>query len=114
VTSALLWLAMVTVVWAGVSGIAWANSRKARARLHDGAKLYWAIFLSGGWFVFLQPAMNLSHAIIDEGREWTWLGTGIGAVAVLTIFLVFELAFKPTRTLAAAYAQASSHSGETR
>lgn len=113
-TSALLWLAMVTVLWAGLSGIAWANSRKARARLNADAKLYWAIFLSGGWFVFLQPAMNLSHAIIDDGRGSTWFGTGVGAAAVLIISLVFELALKPTRTLTAAYAPASSHSGEAR
>jgi hypothetical protein len=94
---------MVTVVWAGIAGIAWANSPKARARLNSGAKLYWAIFLSGAWFVFLQPAMNLSHAFIDAGRESTWLGTGVGAAGLLIISLVFELLFKPTRTLVAIY-----------
>ena len=89
-TSALLWLATVAVVWAGIAGIAWTNSPKARARLNDGARLYWAIFLSGAWFVFLQPAMNLSHAIIDPGRGSTWLGTGVGAVAVLIVSLALD------------------------
>ncbi|HRD46237.1 MAG TPA: hypothetical protein PLF78_07130 [Caulobacter sp.] len=101
-TSSILWLAAVAVFTAVISGIAWANSPKARARRpeHCG-QLFGAIFLSiAPWTVGI-AAINPMFDLVSQSG---WVEFVIVAAVIGGPMLLIEVLFQPTRKLQAAYA----------
>jgi len=109
VTSGVLWLATTVALTAAISGIAWANSAKARARQPgQGARLYRAIFLFVAPWTIGIAAISVFARVLDLSflAEFLVIVGGFSAV-----FVTLELLFKPIRTLHDAYTSARPQEG---